>query len=196
MKKSGFMKYREVFIMGKLLVVIDYQKDFVDGALGFEKATTLEEGIYNKVKEYLKAGNKVIFTNDTHFEDYLQTREGKNLPVNHCLRGSEGHKLYGRLREFSNVENTLHYEKRGFGISPKDMIKIAEEIGEEVEEIQLVGVVTNICVISNVVLFQSQYRNAEIIVDGSLCASFDPSLHEKALDVIEGLQGKVINRGK
>ena len=196
MKKLGFMKYREVFIMGKLLVVIDYQKDFVDGALGFQKATTLEEGIYNKVKEYLKAGNKVIFTYDTHFEDYLQTREGKNLPVNHCLRGSEGHKLYGRLREFSNVENTLHYEKRGFGISPKDMIKIAEEIGEEVEEIQLVGVVTNICVISNVVLFQSQYRNAEIIVDGSLCASFDPSLHEKALDVIEGLQGKVINRGK
>lgn len=196
MKKLGFMKYREVFIMGKLLVVIDYQKDFVDGALGFQKATTLEEGIYNKVKEYLKAGNKVIFTYDTHFEDYLQTREGKNLPVNHCLRGSEGHKLYGRLREFSNVENTLHYEKRGFGISPKDMIKIAEEIGEEVEEIQLVGVVTNICVISNVVLFQSQYRNAEIIVDGSLCASFDPSLHEKALDIIEGLQGKVIKRGK
>lgn len=196
MKKLGFMKYREVFIMGKLLVVIDYQKDFVDGALGFEKATTLEEGIYNKVKEYLKAGNKVIFTYDTHFEDYLQTREGKNLPVNHCLKGSVGHKLHGRLREFSNIENTLHYEKRGFGISPKDMIKIAEEIGEEVEEIQLVGVVTNICVISNVVLFQSQYRNAEIIVDGSLCASFDPSLHEKALDVIEGLQGKVINRGK
>ncbi|WP_026051009.1 cysteine hydrolase family protein [Clostridium tunisiense] len=182
--------------MGKLLVVIDYQKDFVDGALGFEKATTLEEGIYNKVKEYLKVGNKVIFTYDTHFEDYLQTREGKNLPVNHCLKGSEGHKLHGRLRGFSNIENTLHYEKRGFGISPKDMIKIAEEIGEEVEEIQLVGVVTNICVISNVVLFQSQYRNAEIIVDGSLCASFDPSLHEKALDVIEGLQGKVINRGK
>lgn len=182
--------------MKKLLVVIDYQKDFVDGALGFEKATTLEEGIYNKVKEYLKAGNKVIFTYDTHFEDYLQTREGKNLPVNHCLKGSVGHKLHGRLREFLNIENTLHYEKRGFGISPKDMIKIAEEIGEEVEEIQLVGVVTNICVISNVVLFQSQYRNAEIIVDGSLCASFDPSLHEKALDVIEGLQGKVINRGK
>lgn len=190
------MKYREVFIMGKLLVVIDYQKDFVDGALGFEKATTLEEGIYNKVKEYLKAGNKVIFTYDTHFEDYLQTREGKNLPVNHCLKGSEGHKLYGRLGEFSKSKNTLHYEKRGFGISPEDMIKIAEEIGEEVGEIQFVGVVTNICVISNVVLFQSQYRNAEIIVDGSLCASFDPSLHEKALDVIEGLQGKVINRGK
>ncbi|MPM99278.1 hypothetical protein SDC9_146469 [bioreactor metagenome] len=76
------------------------------------------------------------------------------------------------------------------------MIKIAREIGEDIGEIQFVGVVTNICVISNVVLFQSQYRNAEVIVDGSLCASFDPSLHEKALDVIEGLQGKVINRGK
>lgn len=183
-------------MMKKLLVVIDYQKDFVDGSLGFEKATTLEEGIYNKVKEYLKEGNKVIFTYDTHFEDYLETREGKNLPVNHCIKGSNGHGLYGKLEEFSKAENTLHYEKRGFGISPEDMIKIAGEIGEDIGEIQFVGVVTNICVISNVVLFQSQYRNAEVIVDGSLCASFDPSLHEKALDVIEGLQGKVINRGK
>lgn len=182
--------------MKKLLVVIDYQKDFVDGALGFEKATTLEEGIYNKVNEYLNNNDKVLFTYDTHKEDYLETREGKNLPVVHCISGTEGHKLYGRLEEFAGRENTIHYEKYGFGMSPKTMIKLAEEIGEDIEEIEIVGVVTNICVISNVVMFQSQYRNAEVIVDGSLCASFDEALHEKTLDVIEGLQGKVINRGK
>lgn len=180
--------------MTKLLVVIDYQKDFVDGALGFEKATTLEHGIYDKVEQYLQDGNKVLFTYDTHYEDYLQTREGKNLPVVHCIKGTEGHKLYGKLKDFSKAENTLHFEKEGFGIAPKDMLLIASEVGEDVTEIELVGVVTNICVISNMVMFQSQYRNADIIVDASLCASFDDSLHHKALDVVVGLQGKVINR--
>lgn len=181
--------------MKKLLVVIDYQKDFVDGTLGFEKAVNLEQGIYDKVNKYLKNGDKVLFTYDTHYEEYLQTREGKNLPILHCIRGTNGHKLYGKINDFSNSENTMHYEKKGFGISPEDMIQIVNEVGEDIKEIELVGVVTNICVISNVVLFQSQYRNADIIVDASLCASFDDSLHEKALDVIEGLQGKVINRG-
>lgn len=180
--------------MARLLVVIDYQKDFVDGTLGFEKAVTLEQDIYDKVNKYLKNGDKVLFTYDTHYEEYLQTREGKNLPVLHCIKGTNGHKLYGKINDFSNSENTMHYEKKGFGISPEDMLQIANEVGEDIKEIELVGVVTNICVISNVVLFQSQYRNADIIVDASLCASFDDSLHEKALDVIEGLQGKVINR--
>ncbi|MEW9125194.1 MAG: isochorismatase family cysteine hydrolase [Thermotaleaceae bacterium] len=181
--------------MAKLLVVIDYQKDFVDGTLGFEKAVTLEQGIYDKVNKYLKNGDRVLFTYDTHYEEYLQTREGKNLPILHCIKGTNGHKLYGKIDDFSNSENTMHYEKKGFGISPEDMIQIANEVGGDIKEIELVGVVTNICVISNVVLFQSQYRNADIIVDASLCGSFDDSLHEKALDVIEGLQGKVINRG-
>lgn len=180
--------------MKKLLVVIDYQKDFVDGTLGFEKAVTLEQGIYEKITQYLKEGNKVLFTYDTHYDDYLQSREGKNLPVVHCIKGTEGHKLYGRLKDFSDAENTMHYEKKGFGIAPEDMLQISKEIGEEIGEIELVGVVTNICVISNVVLFQSQFREAEVIVDASLCASFDDSMHEKALDVIEGLQGKIINR--
>lgn len=182
--------------MKKLLVVIDYQNDFVDGALGFEKAKTLEIGIYDKVKKYLNDGSKVIFTYDTHGENYLNTREGKNLPVEHCFRGTEGYKLYGKLREFENVENTLHIEKEGFGIAPSDIIKISETLGYDIDQIEIVGVVTNICVVSNFVMFQSQYRNADIIVDASLCASFDDNLHEKTLDVLEGLQGKVENRGR
>lgn len=180
--------------MKKLLVVIDYQKDFVDGALGFEKAVTLEQGIYDKIEQYLQDGNKVLFTYDTHYEEYLQTREGKNLPVVHCIKGTEGHKLYGKINEFEGSENTLHYVKEGFGIAPKDMLEIAIEVGEDLKEIELVGVVTNICVISNFVMLQSQFRNADVIVDASLCASFDDSLHDKALDVVIGLQGKVINR--
>lgn len=181
--------------MKKLLVVIDYQNDFVDGTLGFEKAKTLEWPIYDKVTKYLQEGDKVIFTYDTHYEEYLKTREGKNLPVLHCIKDTNGHKLYGKIKDFSRSENTMHYEKKGFGISPEDMLKIANEIGADIKEIEIVGVVTNICVISNVVLFQSQYRNADIIVDASLCASFDDKLHEKVLDVMEGLQVEVINRG-
>lgn len=178
--------------MKKLLVVIDYQKDFVDGALGFKKAETLEEGIYNKVKMYLQNEDKVVFTYDTHFENYLETREGKNLPVPHCYINTEGHDLYGKLKEFKNMKNTFHYNKEAFGMAPKDIIKLVEDIGTDIDEIEFVGVVSNMCVISNVITFQSQYVNAQITVDGSLCASFDDSLHDKALDVIESLQIKVI----
>lgn len=178
--------------MKKLLVVIDYQNDFVDGALGFKKAETLEEGIYNKVEKYLNDGDKVLFTYDTHFENYLETREGKSLPVPHCYINTEGHELYGKLKRFVGAKNTLHYNKSAFGIAPKDMLKIVSEIGEELDEIELVGVVTNMCVLSNVVTFQAQYLNANLTVDGTLCASFDDELHNKALDVIEALSVKVI----
>lgn len=178
--------------MKKLLVVIDYQKDFVDGALGFKKAETLEEGIYNKVKNYLDNGHKVVFTYDTHYENYLETREGKSLPLPHCYMNTEGHELYGKLKEFLGVPNTFHYNKEAFGIGPKDMIKLASDIGDDIEEIELVGVVTNMCVISNAVTFQAQYINANLTVDGTLCASFDDSLHDKALDVIEALSIRVI----
>lgn len=180
--------------MSKLLVVIDYQNDFVYGKLGFKKAEELEEGIYNKVNEYLKNGHKVIFTYDTHYDNYLSTREGINLPVIHCIKGTDGHELFGRLKEFKGVENTLHYNKEAFGIAPKDMIEISEKVGNDITEIEMVGVVTNMCVISNAVTFQAQYTNANIIVDASLCASFDEKLHGEALDVLESLQVNVINR--
>lgn len=181
--------------MKKLLVVIDFQNDFVDGALGFKKAETLESGIYEKIKSYLDNNDQVVFTYDTHFDNYLETREGKNLPVTHCIKDTKGHDLYGRLIEFKNVNNTFHYNKEAFGLAPKDMVKLVGELGEDITEIELVGVVSNMCVISNVVTFQAQYFNANISVDASLCASFDDELHEKALDVIESLQVKVTNRG-
>lgn len=181
--------------MSKLLVVVDYQKDFVNGSLGFKKAETLEKGIHAKVIEYLEKGDKVLFTYDTHEEDYLKTREGVNLPVVHCVDGSDGHGLYGSLKDFEGDSRVMFLKKKSFGISPLGMEEIKEKVGENVESIELVGVVTNICVISNAVAFQAQYINSDVIVDGSLCASFDDNMHEKALDVLEGLQIKVINRG-
>ena len=88
--------------MKKLLVVIDYQNDFVNGALGFKKAEELEAGIYDKVKKYLSEGYNVVFTYDTHTNEYLNTREGKNLPISHCVINTKGHELYGRLKEFKD----------------------------------------------------------------------------------------------
>lgn len=180
--------------MKKLLVVVDYQKDFVDGALGFPKASTLENGICEKISKYLEEGEKVLFTYDTHHDNYLETREGKNLPVVHCIDGTEGHDLFGKLKEFKGAENTLHYKKEAFALSPEDMINIRKEVGDNIDTIEFVGVVTNMCVISNVVAFQGEYINSNLVVDASLCASFDDSLDDKALDVIEALQVKVINR--
>lgn len=144
------------------------------------------------MKKYLDNGDKVVFTYDTHFDNYLETREGKSLPVPHCYINTEGHELYKKLNEFAGTPNILHYNKNAFGIAPKSMLKIASELGKYLDEIESVRVVTNMCVISNVITFQAQYINANLNVDGTLCASFDESLHNKALDVIETLSVKAI----
>lgn len=177
--------------MKKLLAIIDYQKDFVDGSLGFKKAEELEEGIYNRVKEYLNNNQKVLFTYDTHYDNYLDTREGRSLPVEHCIINTDGHKLYGKLSEFKDEKNIIHLNKQSFGISPEDLIRLKNEF-IELDEIEVIGVVTNMCVISTVINFQSTFINTEIVINSKLCASFDDELHQKALDVIEGLQVKVI----
>lgn len=178
--------------MKKVLFVIDYQKDFVDGSLGFPKGATLENGIYNRVKEYLEQGHKVVFTYDTHYDTYFETREGRNLPMKHCILNTEGHKLYGKLNEFINAENTIHINKESFGLSPKDIIKLSEQLGDDIEEIELTGVVTDICVISNFVALQAQYINTDIVVNEKLCASFNDEMHNKAIDVMKSLQAKII----
>ena len=194
-------------IMFKLLVVVDYQNDFVDGALGFPKAKTLEEGIYNKVKWYLDNGYPVVFTLDTHDKNYLSTREGKHLPVVHCVRGTTGHEVYGKLKEFVGNTNCCFIKKESFGVSQQSILDYFDQTlhnhygrvdfnNEDGKyQIELVGVATNICVISNAVMFQTAFPDAQIIVDASLCASFDDSLHEKALDVMEGLQINVVMEG-
>lgn len=181
--------------MSKLLVVVDYQHDFVEGALGFPKAKTLEDGIYNKVNEYIANGDKVVFTYDTHDENYLETREGKNLPIPHCIFRTKGHKLYGKLKEFVREKDTEHIYKKSFGISPYDIHHIIRKLNPNIDTIEIIGIVTNMCVISNAVMFQSEYINSEIIVDASLCAGFNEDLHEKALDVLESIHINVINRG-
>ena len=177
--------------MNRYLFVIDYQNDFVDGALGFPGAEKLDEKIAAKVRSYGKG--KVLFTRDTHFENYLETREGKNLPVVHCIKGSEGWQIYGETAKALAEVEAPGIDKLVFGMDVTDPATAAV-LPESADEIELVGLVSNICVVSNAVVLQSKYPEATIIVDAACTDSFDKSLNEKVLDILAGFQVKVINR--
>ena len=175
----------------RYLFVIDYQNDFVDGALGFPGAEKLDEKIAAKVRAYGKG--KVLFTRDTHFENYLTTREGKNLPVPHCIKGSQGWQVYGETAKALAEVDAPGIDKLVFGMDVTDPATAAV-LPERADEIELVGLVSNICVVSNAVVLQSKYPEATIIVDAACTDSFDKTLHEKVLDVLAGFQVTVINR--
>ena len=160
--------------MKRGLFVIDYQNDFVDGALGFQGAELLDEKIASKVRSYGQ-GN-VWFTRDTHFENYLETREGKNLPVVHCIRGTKGWEVYGETAKALEEVQAKGIDKLVFGMDITDPATAAL-LPESLDEIELVGLVSNICVVSNAVVLQSRYPEATILVDASCTDSFDKQLH-------------------
>lgn len=173
----------------KLLVIVDYQNDFVDGALGFPRAAELEGPICEKIDHSHANGDDIVFTLDTHLADYLYTQEGKILPVTHCVRGTHGWGLYGKVGKLAEGHPQL--EKDTFGCKVLlDYLLTAPTY----DEIELVGLVGNICVLSNAVIAKTAQPEAEIVVDVRCTACPDPALNEKTLDILEGLQVKVINR--
>ncbi len=175
-----------------MLVVVDYQNDFVDGSLGFSGAEKMDSEIANLVESYIASGDMVVVTMDTHMPDYLQTREGKNLPVSHCIKGESGWELYGKTKDAVQKHlSAIHLiEKTSFGVSPADMLKL-QEISNP-ERIEFVGLVSNICVLSNVCCFQSAFTEAAISVRKTATASFDSTLNEKTMDVLKGIQVSII----
>ena len=178
--------------MKNLLIVVDYQNDFVDGALGFEQAVTLEKGIAEKIENHLQNGGVVIFTRDTHEEDYMQTREGKFLPVPHCIEGTSGHSLYGKLSKYEQDTNPniAILNKVTFGaINLPEKIK--ELCGGVPQSVEFCGVVTNICVLSNVVLVMAAFENTPVKVHGNLCAALGTA-HEEALQAMRGLGVEIL----
>lgn len=185
--------------MKRLLIVVDYQNDFVDGALGFPGAENLEQPIAEKIEAYRENTDEVVFTLDTHLNDYLDTQEGRNLPVAHCIEGTPGHQLYGSI-EVLVSDDEEQFRKPTFGSEALfDWLRTAERAAGEVgkqpfESIELVGLVSNICVLSNAVLVKTACPEVPVIVDAACTASHDAALHEAALDVLEGLQVQVINR--
>ena len=173
------------------LFVIDYQKDFVDGALGFPGAEKLDAAIAARVREYGKG--RVWFTRDTPFPDYLNTREGLHRPAIHCVKGSDGWQNYGETAKALEEVEAVGIDKLTFGMDVADPAILAL-LPKEADRIELCGLVSNICVVSNAVTLQSRYPAAQLVVDARLTASFDPALHEKTLDVLAGLQVEVLNR--
>jgi len=173
----------------KLLVVVDYQKDFVDGALGFPDAAALEDPIVEKVEVYRRAGDSIAFTLDTHQADYLSTQEGRYLPVVHCVRGTPGCALYGRVAGLARQGDKM-FEKPAFGSTELfDYLRT-----EDFDSVELVGLVSNICVLANAVLAKTALPEATVVIDAACIAGFDRALHCSTLDVLEGLQVKIINR--
>lgn len=175
--------------MKKLLIVVDYQNDFVDGSLGFEGAKLLEEPICQKIKQYKKEAQEIVFTMDTHDKNYMQTNEGKYLPIIHCIEHTEGWNLYGKVKGLYE-ETFPMFLKTTFG---------SYELGvflhnKQYEIIELVGVVSNICVISNAIIAKAAVPNAQIVVDAKCTASFDKNLNQAVLLVMEGLHIQVKNR--
>ena len=171
----------------KALVVVDYQVDFVDGALGFAGAELLEPIILDKIEKCRAEGGQVIFTLDTHGENYLETAEGKKLPVVHCVDGTAGHKLYGKLANCV-TESDIVIKKPSFG--SLELADLLKKCG--FDEVELCGLVTDICVVSNAVIAKAALPESRVVVDSKACASFDKQAHESALTVMRSVQIDVI----
>ena len=173
--------------MRKCLIVVDYQNDFVTGSLGFAKAEQLDGRIADKIAKCRNEGWEIVFTFDTHEENYLQTNEGRNLPVEHCIKGTNGHKLYGRTAKMLKESDKCFY-KPSFGSA--ELFEFLK--AERFDKVELCGVVTNICVISNAVLAKTALPESEISVDSACVASNNGSLNRAALDVMQSLQINVL----
>ena len=158
----------------KLLIVIDMQNDFIDGSLGTKEAVAIVPNVAKKIEEARGAGEIVVFTRDTHQKNYLETQEGKNLPVLHCVEGTDGWKISNKLK----VGNSRIFNKPSFG--SMELADYAASL-DGLEEIELVGLCTGICVISNAFILKAKLPEVKISVDASCCACVTPESHKNAL---------------
>lgn len=170
-----------------ILIIIDMQNDFVDGVLGSDEAQKIVEKVRYKVANHT---GPLIFTKDTHYNDYLKTNEGKHLPFPHCIMGTEGWEIIPELKEFADKAPIVLKNTFGYGSWDKDYWN---NILEDYYTIHLCGVCTDICVIANAILLKTMYPNHNIIVDASCCAGVSPERHKAALEVMKSCQIEVEN---
>lgn len=169
--------------MRKILVVVDMQNDFIDGSLGTAEAVAIVPNVIEKIRGY---DDKDIFaTRDTHSPEYMTTQEGKNLPVEHCIRGTGGWEIEGRIAEL--LKNASIIDKPTFGST--DLANTLKEISDkEAIEIELIGLCTDICVVSNALLLKAYMPEVKISVDASCCAGVTPQKHLAALETMRSCQ--------
>ncbi|MDO4619338.1 MAG: isochorismatase family cysteine hydrolase [Lachnospiraceae bacterium] len=169
----------------KYLIIVDVQNDFVDGALGTKEAVEMMPRLLEKVENF---DGTICVTKDTHSVDYLQTQEGKMLPVEHCIKGTPGWELPASLEKLIAGKEAAVYEKPTFGSTKlaEDFRKLYEE--KKVESVELVGLCTDICVISNALLLKAAMPEVTIKVDPGCCAGVTPEKHQAALEVMRSCQ--------
>lgn len=174
--------------MRKILIVIDMQNDFIDAALGTKEAVSIVEAVKEKIRSF--PAEDVIATMDTHDEGYMQTQEGKNLPVMHCIKGTDGWKIRPDIAEL--LTGAKIYEKPTFGstVLAADLKDLSEK--EEIE-LELVGLCTDICVVSNALLLKASMPEVKISVDAACCAGVTPQKHLAALETMRSCQIDVKN---
>lgn len=176
--------------MKKFLVVVDIQKDFVDGSLGTKEAQGIIENSAQKIKSF---DGEIFVTYDTHFNNYLETSEGAKLPVEHCIKGTEGWELNERISEALSSRKYTAVEKLSFGsLSLPRLIKDAAD-GEPFE-IVLIGLCTDICVVSNALILKASFPEMRISVDAKCCAGVTPELHNAAIMTMQSCQIDIVNQ--
>ena len=182
------MKESEDTVMEKLLIAVDIQKDFVDGSLGTAEACEMLPFAEEKIRNF---DGTVIFTKDTHGEDYLNTQEGRNLPVIHCIKDTEGWMLAGELEKFCADNNCRVYEKGTFGSTAlASDIKALYEEGK-IESVTFIGLCTDICVISNALALKAFCPELPICLDEKCCAGVTKEKHDAAVETMKSCQIKV-----
>lgn len=169
--------------MSKTLIVVDMQNDFIDGSLGTKEAEAIVGNVNKKIKEYEELGKKIIFTRDTHSINYLDTYEGQHLPVPHCIDNTAGWQISSKL-DVKNIKNAFLIDKPTFGWLKWDDF--------DFESVEICGLCTDICVISNALIIRAIYPEIDITVDASCCAGSTPKKHKAALEVMKSCQIEVI----
>lgn len=164
----------------KTLIVVDMQNDFIDGALGTKEAVAIVENVKNKIKEYADRGDEIIFTRDTHYENYMETNEGKHLPVPHCIEETKGWEIADGLE----VPDAIYINKTSFGYTGWGDF--------DLQDVEMVGLCTDICVVSNALIIKALYPEISVKVDARCCAGVTPESHEAALATMSMCQVDII----
>ena len=175
----------------EILVVVDMQKDFVDGALGTKEACAIVPYVKARIDEAVAKGENLLFTRDTHEENYMETQEGRRLPVPHCIRGTAGWEIVEELRAYT--EKTQPVDKPTFG--SVDLCSALQIVNEKVpvEKVTLIGLCTDICVISNAMLVKAFLPETTVVVDAKCCAGVTPESHKNALAAMKMCQITIEN---
>lgn len=173
----------------KVLVVVDMQNDFVEGALGTKEACAIVPDVVKMIEEF---DGKIVATRDTHMEDYMDSQEGKNLPVIHCVKGTDGWKINSEIQKALDEKQAVVIDKPTFG-----SVELGEYVRkldreEPVEEILLIGVCTDICVISNALLLKAYLPEVPVKVAASCCAGVTPEQHAQALEAMKPCQIEIV----